>query len=172
MECRLLLVDGVGGEVESDDEIVSGRTVALVSLLVVLATAVVPPLGAFLVNRGRIQTAEETAFALSKSFARGLLERPSGLDVLCGSGRVPRALLPGTRAWAEGSRGGWTNAAPGRAAPSPDPWGNCYLVNIAAATWSDSIVWVLSAGPNGIVDTPFFSRQEAPGGDDVRARIR
>lgn len=60
-----------------------------------------------------------------------------------------------------------------RHALSADPWGNCYVVNLAAiAAGEPAIVWVLSAGPNGIIDTPFVVASGTPAGDDVGARVR
>ena len=66
-----------------------------------------------------------------------------------------------------------------------DPWGNRYAVNIAlvdlspgAATASGQAkmaVWVLSAGPNGIIDTPFAQSilsAVRPAGDDIGTRIQ
>jgi type II secretory pathway pseudopilin PulG len=66
-----------------------------------------------------------------------------------------------------------------------DPWGNRYAVNIAlvdlspgAATASGQAkmaVWVLSAGPNGILETPFAQSilsAVRPGGDDIGTRVQ
>jgi prepilin-type N-terminal cleavage/methylation domain-containing protein len=66
-----------------------------------------------------------------------------------------------------------------------DPWGNRYSVNVAlidlspgAATaggQAKMAVWVLSAGPNGIVETPFAASiltAVRPGGDDIGTRIQ
>jgi len=65
-----------------------------------------------------------------------------------------------------------------------DPWGNRYLVNIGlidaspgAATLSGQqkrAVWVLSAGPNGTIDTPFNQPilNAVVGGDDIAVRIQ
>ena len=66
-----------------------------------------------------------------------------------------------------------------------DPWGNRYAVNAAlvdlspgAATASGQAkmaVWVLSAGPNGILETPFAQSilsAVRPGGDDIGTRIQ
>lgn len=68
----------------------------------------------------------------------------------------------------------------------PDPWGRQYLINIGAdgdrmrtvtgdrtvASWG--AVWVLSAGPNGIIETEFNQRSTTAklGGDDVGVRVR
>jgi len=66
-----------------------------------------------------------------------------------------------------------------------DPWGNRYTVNVAlvdlspgAATASGQAkmaVWVLSAGPNGIIETPFAQSiltAVRPGGDDIGTRVQ
>jgi len=65
-----------------------------------------------------------------------------------------------------------------------DPWGNRYLVNIGlidtspgAATASGQAklaVWVLSAGPNGTVETPFSQSilNAAVAGDDLGFRVQ
>jgi len=66
-----------------------------------------------------------------------------------------------------------------------DPWGNRYAVNVAlvdlspgAATASGQAkmaVWVLSAGQNGIIETPFAQSiltSVRPGGDDIGTRLQ
>lgn len=57
-----------------------------------------------------------------------------------------------------------------------DPWGNQYLVNIGTATSGGaSASFVLSAGPNGKVETAFAILRSSfvtPGGDDIIFRIR
>jgi prepilin-type N-terminal cleavage/methylation domain-containing protein len=61
-------------------------------------------------------------------------------------------------------------------APETDPWGNKYLVNITNAKSGNAYaVFVLSAGPDGVVDTPFnLSRTSAvsPSNDDILSRIK
>ncbi len=46
-----------------------------------------------------------------------------------------------------------------------DPWGNAYLVNVAGLVDSRSGSWVLSAGPDGIIQTSQDSLKA--GGDDL-----
>jgi prepilin-type N-terminal cleavage/methylation domain-containing protein len=65
-----------------------------------------------------------------------------------------------------------------------DPWGNRYVVNIelldtsASATTRNggvkAAVWVLSAGPNGIIETPFAQSilTATLGGDDIGGRLQ
>ena len=50
-----------------------------------------------------------------------------------------------------------------------DPWGNRYAVNIKALADGTSCVVVVSAGPNGQIETPFAGAAITAGGDDVVA---
>ena len=52
----------------------------------------------------------------------------------------------------------------------PDPWGNAYLVNTRGLFDDRERVWVLSAGPDGIVDTSPSSRETR--GDDIGRILR
>lgn len=57
-----------------------------------------------------------------------------------------------------------------------DPWGNKFLVNIGKADPGVSkAVWVISAGPNGNLDTPADASATSsisPSGDDIIARVK
>jgi hypothetical protein len=50
-----------------------------------------------------------------------------------------------------------------------DAWGRCFLLN-ADAWATGGPVWLLSAGPNGWIDTP--PNAIALGGDDIGDRLR
>jgi hypothetical protein len=50
-----------------------------------------------------------------------------------------------------------------------DAWGRCFLLNADALATSGP-VWLLSAGPNGLIDTP--PNALALGGDDIGNRLR
>ena len=77
----------------------------------------------------------------------------------------------------------WDETSPAALLPA-DPWGRRYMLNVeslqAGIADSDAsggpplAVWVLSAGPNGIIETPF--RQHAQNahlaGDDIGVRIQ
>ncbi len=70
--------------------------------------------------------------------------------------------LTGEFAW----RGPYLTASPS------DPWGNQFIVN---ARWlqpgqSPNAVWVLSAGPDGVIETTFA--QPTLAGDDIGFRLR
>ncbi len=58
---------------------------------------------------------------------------------------------------------------------STDPWGNYYLLNAEKLTpGNKEAAWVLSAGPNGTVETPYSqpAGTASPGGDDIVYRIK
>lgn len=74
-----------------------------------------------------------------------------------GTGAYPAT---GRSSW----RGPYLNAAP------LDPWGSPYMVNIAATNTSAAPLkaLVISAGPNGVMDTVFATtRTTLAGGDDI-----
>ncbi len=51
-----------------------------------------------------------------------------------------------------------------------DPWGNQYVLGASNFDVADGPVYVLSAGPNGTLETPISS--SALGGDDIGLRIK
>ena len=53
----------------------------------------------------------------------------------------------------------------------PDAWGHRYVMNVASWSQRRGALVVLSAGPNGIIDTPFDMPGAAPGGDDLIAIV-
>ena len=83
---------------------------------------------------------------------------------------------PATKKYATEGRFSWRG--PYLEKLTEDPWGNRYLVNIKNGNPSDKpakVVWVLSAGPNGIIETnPNALADSGPtvGGDDVAVRIK
>jgi hypothetical protein len=69
-----------------------------------------------------------------------------------------------------------------RTPPGPDPWNHRYMVNVGLLSSgapedqdvAKSAVWVLSAGPNGIVETLYRQpiSSAALGGDDIGFRVQ
>ena len=56
-----------------------------------------------------------------------------------------------------------------------DPWGRPYVIN--AANFTSVVVppipvWVLSAGPNGVIETNIAAATTVTGGDDIGFRVR
>jgi prepilin-type N-terminal cleavage/methylation domain-containing protein len=99
-------------------------------------------------------------------------------------GLLADQLMSDTPAYATRTPGmqfGW-NGPYLSSAPGSDPWGNRYIVNIGQVDLAAGnglgttkfAVWVLSAGPNGIIETlpnqPFTSAML--GGDDIGQRLQ
>ncbi len=69
-------------------------------------------------------------------------------------------------------------------APGPDPWGRRYVVNIGLIPSADAppdqpgsakyAVWVLSAGPDGVIQTPYrqLIADATLAGDDIGVRLQ
>ncbi|MEK6743446.1 MAG: type II secretion system protein GspG [Nitrospirota bacterium] len=51
-----------------------------------------------------------------------------------------------------------------------DPWGNAYITNADNFLAASGAVWIISAGPDGVIDTSVTNSTIV--GDDVGARIR
>jgi len=136
---------------------VRGGQVVLVLLLAVLATAVLPPAGAWWLNARRV--AETTDRLVS---AEGRVTPAARRTVVCGPGRLPpvdtRFAGPTHVAWVSAAL---INPEPFGAGMPTDAWGRCFLLTDR---------WLLSAGPNGIVDTPFEATQVV--GDDIGRRLQ
>ena len=126
-------------------------------------------------------------------------ERPKGwasYDLLVGAGAAPAALADDVSAWAipAGASGVGliddqlvrntaeytryrTPAAIGWRGPyvqktvDADPWGHRYAVNVRALRTIGSDTVVLSAGPDGVVATPFDSDGLTGAPDDVAALV-
>jgi type II secretory pathway pseudopilin PulG len=129
---------------------------------------------AFVLPYGAVRTLHARRVRAADEGTRAIADRLHQVIGGTGSGMLTGAEVlagPGDRPKAEDER--WNGAASislarvlGGGAPAiePDPWGNAYLSNAAALTTGD-IVWVLSAGPDGIVQTPFLA-PNGPVGDD------
>ena len=80
---------------------------------------------------------------------------------------------PDYRPVAANIRSGWRGPYLDAPAIKPDPWGHRYALNARGLQNGESfVVIVLSAGPNGIVETPFFEVDgELDPGDDVYALV-
>jgi prepilin-type N-terminal cleavage/methylation domain-containing protein len=69
-----------------------------------------------------------------------------------------------------GFRSGYVSSDP------TDPWGNAYLINVAALGAVGQVVWVISAGPNGVletvVDVSGTGAAETTANDDIGFRVQ
>jgi hypothetical protein len=124
---------------------VQGSFVVRGVLLALLATVVLPPAAAWWLNSRRVAATEGRVAAA----AIGAAAMDQG-RVVCGPGRLP--IINATDAVID------AGDASGREA---DAWGQCLLVGHG---------WVLSAGANGVVETPLDATTTY--GDDIGARLR
>jgi type II secretory pathway pseudopilin PulG len=141
---------------------VSGRYLAGALVAIALLTFVMPPLLARQVSAARVARANEEAgrianlAATDDGTANGLIPAAFRLDpiVLAGPGIAPK--FAEATAWPE-------QRATSPFSAQPDPWGNHYV--IVMTTRVNATTVVLSAGPNGVVETPFGVT--TGGGDDI-----
>jgi hypothetical protein len=134
------------------------------AVAVIAALAAVPFLAARVISESRIRTAAEQTSTLAEHLRRGL-PVPAGAEVLIGVGNLPESA--GGSEWRTRPSAPLAQIVSPAAPPeaTQDPWRNAYLVNVGAAR----MVRVLSAGPNGLVETPFESAYTA--GDDIASPV-
>jgi type II secretory pathway pseudopilin PulG len=144
------------------------RTPIVLAALLVLAVLAAVPFAAVRTLHSRRISAADTELRVLASQLRSAIAQPvdGSHGILVGSGSMPEA---DDQEWLTATR------APLAAIvtfDAPDPWGNAYVVNTGAQPGDR--VWVLSAGPNGRIDTPFRqpSAVAAPAGDDRATPLR
>ena len=149
---------------------VRGRQLILILAAIALVTVVLPPAAAWRLNRYRVEQTTERAV----SAAERLRNRPEslasvagGVEVACGPGRLPKTA-GGTEQEEWLRRAVVAPSLFGNGMPT-DTWGLCFLMNVGEASRGGRM-WILSAGPNGLIDTPFGATALA--GDDIGAIVK
>lgn len=160
----------------------------LVVLVAVIAgcTALVVPVVRSETMRGHRAAAEEQVRLIAVGLERFLDDREGQAERFPTDPRNGKPLtwlrgpgaLPASIPFAEGKKAGSVDRVLRERDPhaavwkgpyadpvGPDPWGNAFLVNLDGLMQRDEHTWILSAGPNGIVDTPANSDEVR--GDDV-----
>ena len=159
---------------------VSGAQLIAALAAIIFATAVLPPAAAWSLNQSRMAQTRERARTESerlRSSSDDVAALAQTGGIICGPGRLPGRESRGIGASAErsyASHSAWLRGA--RIAPEffgagmpTDAWGRCFLLN-ANAWATGGPVWLLSAGPNGWIETP--PNAIALGGDDIGNRLR
>ncbi len=154
----------------ADRALTAPRVFALLAAIVVLA--LVLPYGAVhTLHVRRLQAADDTARAIAERLGDALRAAPSEMPpatrVLAGPGDQPRAI---DERWSTAARFPLARVLGAAPAIPPDPWGNAYLVNVGADPRRP--LWVISAGPDGILQTPLADAGDRASGDDRTALIR
>jgi type II secretory pathway pseudopilin PulG len=158
-----------------DDRSLTWPRVSVASAVLLVLAFVVPYSAVQALHTKRLRAADESTRAIAERLLTTVTGRPSaipaGTEVLAGPGDRP---VVNDERWNSATSIPLARLLPGLSdgdpAAQPDPWGNAYLVNVAARS-SGGTVWVLSAGPDGIVQTPFVSHG-APLADDRAAQVR
>ena len=158
---------------------VSGAQLVAALAAILFATAVLPPAAAWTLNQSRIAQTWERARTASERLRAGSDEAAALMQsagIICGPGRLPSRspTIGSSAARSQATHTAWLRGA--RIAPElfgsgmpTDAWGRCFLLNTNA--WSTGgPVWLLSAGPNGWIDTPLNAL--VLGGDDIGNRLR
>ena len=154
--------------VHRDRALTLPRVAAL--LAAIFALAFVLPYGAvYSLHVRRLRAADATARDLAARLSDGLRAAglPAGTQILAGPGERPRASDGRWGATATLPLAGVLSTPP--AIPA-DPWGNAYLARVGPG--ERTAFWVISAGPDGVLQTPFSATGDAASGDDRLARIR
>ena len=157
-DCQLT----IGGH---DRSLTLPRLVAALGAIVILAL-VLPYMAVQTFHQRRLDRADRQLQSIAASVSARVATNPSAVPaathVLAGSGQPPIV-----------TDDEWNTASAFPLARvigdiGPDPWGNAYLVNLADRRHG----WVISAGPDGILQTPFTPGTASPAGDDRIAPIR
>lgn len=155
----------------------TGRQTAGIVLTSLLATLVIPPTGAWLLNARRIEETVRRVDAGAAAVARGRVVNDmasGGPAIVCGDGRIPDISENTVRARSGdvdlSTHEAWLTAVrPAQQVPGAslqaDAWGRCLLVRLQPTP-----ALVVSAGPNGIIETLISAT--VPGGDDIAAVVR
>ncbi len=156
--------------VERDRALTLPRVILLLAAIVALAF-VLPYLAVYTLHVRRLQTADASTRALADRMTEALRAgtdgMPSGTQVLAGPGDRPRAI---DERWSAVAMLPLTQVLKSDPAIRPDPWGNAYLVNLGSG--AGGALWVVSAGPDGVLQTPFGGSADRASGDDRLARIK
>jgi type II secretory pathway pseudopilin PulG len=148
------------------DPVLSLPTLAVALGLIAVLALVLPTVAVRLLHAHRTEAADRDLRTIADAL-RAVHKWPAGAGILAGPGERPRAqddrwnraaVLPLTRA---------TLGADHQFAP--DPWGNAYVAKIDV---DGGATWVLSAGPDGLLQTAFQGEDVKLLGDDRGARIR
>jgi len=156
--------------VERDRALTLPRVIVLLTAIVALAF-VLPYLAVYTLHARRLQAADDATRTLGDRVRQvlrtGPAVMPAGTQVLAGPGDRPRASDDRWTAVAMLPLAGVLGTS---SAITPDPWGNAYLVILGSG--ADGPVSVLSAGPDGILQTPLAGAADRAFGDDRLARIQ
>jgi hypothetical protein len=149
-----------------DDSFSLTRVTSTLALLTVLAL-VLPFAAVKTLHARRLKSADRDLLTIATMIRRLDASRiPPGTDALSGGGSRPRAIDERWNSSLVVPLSRFLTTTDGQ--PPVDPWGNSYLVILDGARAPE---WVVSAGADGILETPLDPRISAASGDDRAARV-
>lgn len=170
------------------------ETTAIIAATSILSATATPQIHQYLESARGVKAAGDTRviaislLRLTSDVGRVRLSGAVAPTLLVTDGEIPQTPSPATRSWALPLDGrtvqplashlidnaaNYPNEPPRWRGPymtglSADPWGKRYAVNVGLMDGNTgAVVFVLSPGPNGIVETPFEAVGLKTGGDDV-----
>ena len=150
------------------------RGLALALTTIALLAFVLPSILAARLQQNRVSRAQTQVHAVADRLSVAGLKaamatlQSQDIGVLTGPG--DQILESTDRAWIASRQAPLQSyVALPTDAVTPDPWLRALQVNVGARRQGGRL-WILSAGPNGIIETP-FGGADAPGGDDVAAPL-
>ena len=147
------------------------RMPVLFMALGIIALLAVLPFGAVhTLHVRRLDSADAQLRRISAALRSTVVAASDVRFVLSGPGQAPQAT---DTAWTTSMMSPLSAHASFIPAIPADPWGNAYMVNVGAHI-SHGAVWILSAGPDGIIETPFLqpAQSASVAGDDRALRVR
>lgn len=125
---------------------ITGKPLLVALGVVVLATAVLPPAAAWWLNARRIDQTGARAQAMASG-----LRLEGGVGVVCGPGQLPDPPVAARTSVHDA----WVATAVLNPALDfqTDAWGRCFVFDADAHARGET-AWLLSAGPNGAIETP------------------
>jgi type II secretory pathway pseudopilin PulG len=174
-------------------------TVVIV-LALLLASVVAPTIGDCLEDVRRVRARQDLttlAASIIRLFDHTWSQRHTEggfatYNLLVGPGSVPAAVRAEAKPWNDtsprvgllrdqlvrnvpypafrpGARGGWRGSY--QDSIDADPWGRRYAVNVRTVSMPRSDLVALTAGPDGVADSPFDADGLAPAGDDMMTAV-
>lgn len=144
---------------------ISGVQLLVALLAIAVATVLVPAGAASRLNARRVsrtQATVNTAAHHVRTVAGSAAIDATGANVICGTGLVPKAGSAEIDVWRRA-----TLITPGIFGDdvSADAWGQCLML-----LRTRTRAWIVSAGPNGLLETPLGA--DALVGDDIGVIVR
>lgn len=159
----------MAGEAAARPSLTIPRVLALLVVILVLALAV-PYVAVRRLHQARLDAADRQAADIGRALRDAVSASPGALiidvDLLEGPGARP---VVHDERWTALKTQPLTHVLR-TASPAADPWGNGWFVLVRRSS-AGPVLWVLTAGPDGVVQTVLSAPEPAAAGDDRLVRV-